>query len=65
MGTIIGACLGAGIGSIAGDKWAGRHWKPSLASGTGAAVGKLGGTLAKVAIACVMWVASLFALFGG
>lgn len=65
IGTLIGACVGAAVGSIAGDKWAGREWKPSLFSGTGAAVGKLGGTIAKVVIACVMWVASLFALFGG
>jgi len=65
IGTLIGACVGAGVGSLVGDKWAGRDWKAALTSGTGAAVGKFGGTVAKVAIAMAMWVASLFALFGG
>ena len=65
VGTLAGACVGAGVGSLAGDKWAGRQWKAAMTSGTGAALGKLGGTLAKVVVAGVMWVASLFALFVG
>lgn len=65
VGTLIGACVGAGAGSLVGDKWAGKNWKAALISGTGAAVGKFSGTVAKVALAGVMWIASLFALFGG
>lgn len=65
IGTLAGACVGAGLGSLGGDKWAGRQWKAAVTSGTGAALGKLGGTLAKVVVAGVMWAASLFALFAG
>lgn len=65
VGTLVGACVGAGAGSLLGDKWAGRKWKAAFTSGTGAALGKLGGTLAKVAVAGVMWATSLFALFVG
>lgn len=65
IGTLVGACVGAGAGSLLGDKWAGREWKAAFTSGTGAALGKLGGTIAKVAVAAVMWIASLFALFVG
>lgn len=65
IGTLIGACLGAGIGSLLGDKWAGRDWQAAYTSGKGAALGKLGGTIAKVGVAGAMWAVSLIALFAG
>ncbi len=55
VGTILGACLGAAVGSILGDRWAGRTWRRAIETGKGAAWGRLWGTIAKVAVAAVMW----------
>lgn len=55
VGTIAGACIGAGLGAGTGDLMRGRTLKEARSVGTGAAVGKLGGTLGKVAVAVLMW----------
>ena len=49
VGTLIGACLGAFAGSVLGDLWAGRPAHLSVKSGRGAAIGRLWGTVAKMA----------------
>jgi len=49
-GTLIGACLGAFAGSLLGDLWAGRPMLRSIQAGQGAAVGRLWGTVAKMAV---------------
>ncbi len=64
VGTILGACIGAGVGSITGDILRGRELRQAGLAARGAAVGKLWGTLAKIAIAATMWfIATLALLF--
>jgi uncharacterized protein YqgC (DUF456 family) len=64
VGTLIGACLGAFAGSLIGDLWAGRPLFPTFETGWGATVGRLWGTVAKLAIGgmilVILAVASLF-----
>lgn len=50
VGTLVGACLGAFAGSVLGDLWAGRPAHVSVEAGRGAAIGRLWGTVAKMAI---------------
>ena len=55
VGTIAGACAGSALGSMTGDRWAGKAWHETIDAGKGAAVGRLWGTIGKVAVAVVMW----------
>jgi uncharacterized protein YqgC (DUF456 family) len=63
IGTLIGACLGAFAGSLIGDVWAGRPLVPSLEAGWGAAVGRLWGTVSKLAIGATIAVVLALALW--
>lgn len=49
-GTLIGACLGAFAGSVVGDLWAGQPLGRSVEAGSGAAVGRFWGTVAKMVV---------------
>ena len=65
LGTLVGAMAGAFLGAFVGeathpDMRSHRH---RLRAALGAAVGKLGGTLAKLAIGAVMWVLLVRAAF--
>jgi hypothetical protein len=62
LGTVLGACVGAGLGSILFDRSAGLEWGAALRAGGGAATGRLVGSLAKIAVAVAMWVVVLVAL---
>ena len=55
VGTLVGASLGAGAGSILGDLWAKQPLVQSFKAGGGAAVGKFTGAVMKLAIAIAMW----------
>jgi len=50
VGTLLGASVGAFAGSMLGDLWAGRPAELSVESGRGAAIGRLWGTVAKMAV---------------
>lgn len=50
VGTLIGACVGAFAGSIMGDLWAGQPLAQSVDAGSGAAVGRLWGTISKMVV---------------
>ena len=63
VGSIIGACLGAFAGALIAETAGGQSLKPSLQIGTGAAVGRLLGTIAKLVIAVVMWIVATVAIF--
>ena len=55
VGTLIGASLGAGAGSMLGDAWAGRNFEAVWAAGKGAAIGKFAGSVGKLGIAVTMF----------
>jgi hypothetical protein len=55
FGTLIGACVGAGLAAMLGDHWAGRSWAQVKVAGKAAAHGRLWGTLGKIVIATIMW----------
>ncbi|MEM7626727.1 MAG: DUF456 family protein [Planctomycetota bacterium] len=63
VGTLLGAGVGAGVGALLGDKWAGREWGEAWKGAGGAAVGKLSGAAAKLAIAAAMWLVAAVMLF--
>ncbi len=50
LGTLVGACAGAFAGSLLGDAMAGRALGDSVDAGRGAAIGRLWGTISKMAI---------------
>lgn len=56
VGTLLGASLGAGAGSMIGDAWAGRDFEAVWAAGKGAAIGKFAGSVGKLGIAITMFV---------
>lgn len=63
VGTLLGAAAGGGFGALAGDRWAGRGWRPSLKAAGGAAVGKVTGTLLKMLAGVAQWVTAAVALW--
>jgi uncharacterized protein YqgC (DUF456 family) len=65
VGTLLGAMIGAFAGAFVGEATgpAARGREHNLRAAFGAAVGKLGGTLAKLAIGAVMWVLLVSAAF--
>jgi uncharacterized protein YqgC (DUF456 family) len=62
VGTLAGACAGAGLGALGFTRASGSSWDDSRDIGIAAAKGRFWGTLAKVGIACVMWFVSLLAV---
>jgi uncharacterized protein YqgC (DUF456 family) len=65
VGTLLGAMLGAFLGAFVGEATGpeARTREHNLRAALGAAAGKLGGTLAKLAIGVVMWLLLVRAAF--
>jgi uncharacterized protein YqgC (DUF456 family) len=63
VGSLIGACGGAALGAWMCELAIGRTHDQAVRSGVGAGVGRLKGTLAKLAIAIVMWLVIAVAAF--
>lgn len=63
VGSLLGACGGAAIGAFVAEAMIGRTDAEAFRSGVGAGVGRLKGTLAKMLVACVMWVYIAIAAF--
>ncbi len=63
VGPLLGACLGAFVGALCGDLWAGRPLWQSLKAGRGAAVGRLWGTVVKLAAGAIIVVLLAIAAF--
>jgi len=56
LGAVLGGAIGAFVGAYVGEWHAGRAESDRFAAGHGAFVGKLWGTLAKLAAGAIMWV---------
>jgi uncharacterized protein YqgC (DUF456 family) len=63
LGTLLGGCIGAGLGTWAVERLCGRHPDQSLRSGVGAGAGALIGTLVKVMIGVLIWIVIAAAAF--
>src|SRR5262245_20145266 len=61
IGSILGACLGAFGGAIAGELSGGKRLTPAVEVGRGAFVGRLLGSLWKLAVGVVIWAVALVA----
>jgi len=62
VGLLIGACLGAAVFAMAIELGEGRTWRDSGRAATGAAVGRLAGTVGKVAVGVAMWTVALIVM---
>lgn len=56
IGAVGGGALGAFVGAYLGEMWKGRSSEERLNVSTGALVGRLLGTVGKLAVGAVMWV---------
>ena len=54
IGAVVGGSAGAFVGAYLGEAWKGRHEDDRIAIGRGAFVGRLWGTVAKLAIGAIM-----------
>ena len=62
-GTLLGACLGAGLVTWRLEQAGGKNKDQSLRSGVGAGVGVFIGTTAKIIIGIVLWLIAAIAAF--
>ncbi len=63
LGTLIGACGGAGLGTLAVEMLAGRKLEVSFRFGLGAGLGQFIGITSKVVIGLVIWLFVVVAVF--
>ncbi len=63
VGTILGACFGAGLATWGTERIAGKEHKASVRSGVGAGTGVLIGTVSKFAVGCLIWLLITIAAF--
>ncbi len=63
FGTMLGACLGAGLFTWIAERITGKKHNESVRSGVGAGTGVLVGTLSKFCIGCVIWLLITIAAF--
>ncbi|MBM4103437.1 MAG: DUF456 domain-containing protein [Planctomycetes bacterium] len=62
-GTLLGACLGAGLATWGVERLSGKAHDKSVKSGVGAGVGVFVGTTTKFLIGCVIWLIIAVAAF--
>lgn len=63
LGTVLGACIGAGFGSWAMEVSRGRKMEESVRCGVGAGLGELLGTTAKLTVGIIIWIIVAAAAF--
>lgn len=63
LGTLLGACLGAGLATWSVERMSGKERDKSVKSGVGAGVGVFVGTTTKFLIGCVIWLIIAIAAF--
>jgi uncharacterized protein YqgC (DUF456 family) len=62
-GTLLGACIGAGLVTWSFERAGGKERDESVRSGVGAGVGVFIGTASKIAIGAVLWLMAAIAVF--
>ena len=62
LGSILGAACGSFLGALTGECSGGREFEAALQTGHAAFLGKLFGSISKVALAVVMWFLVAFAM---
>lgn len=65
LGTLLGACIGAGSATLAVETMGGKEMHNSIKSGVGAGVGVFLGTTSKFAIGILIWIIVTVAAFYG
>jgi len=63
LGTVLGACIGAGLGAWAMEVSRGRKMEESVRCGVGAGLGELLGITAKAAVGVIIWITVAVAAF--
>ena len=63
FGTMLGACLGAGLFTWIAERTTGKELNQSVRSGVGAGTGVLVGTVSKFGIGCLIWLLITIAAF--
>ena len=63
IGTLLGACIGAGLATWLMERAGGKQHNDSVRSGVGAGLGVFIGTSAKVAIGGLLWLIAALAAF--
>ncbi|MCH2373536.1 MAG: DUF456 domain-containing protein [Planctomycetes bacterium] len=63
VGSILGVCLGAFAGAMLLELVSGRNFGSSFRSGSGAAVGRFVGVMAKLGVGAVIWIVLAAAAF--
>lgn len=63
LGTMLGACFGAGLATWTVERITGKKNQQSLQSGVGAGTGVLIGTISKFCIGCLIWLLITIAAF--
>ncbi|MCE5277510.1 MAG: DUF456 domain-containing protein [Planctomycetaceae bacterium] len=63
LGTLIGACAGAFAGALLFEMASGKPLKPAVAVGKGAGIGRLLGTVGKMAVGVIMLIAAAIAIY--
>ncbi|MHC5119231.1 MAG: DUF456 domain-containing protein, partial [Planctomycetota bacterium] len=63
VGTMLGACFGAGVATWTVERVTGKEHNASVRSGVGAGAGVLVGTLSKFCIGCLIWLLITIAAF--
>jgi uncharacterized protein YqgC (DUF456 family) len=63
VGTLLGACIGAGLGTWSVERLIGKPQDKSVKSGVGAGVGVFVGTTTKFLIGCLIWLIIAVATF--
>lgn len=63
IGSLIGACGGAALATMLAEIAIGRTEQDAVRAGVGAGVGRLKGTLAKIAVGAMMWLLTAIAIF--
>lgn len=61
VGSVLGACIGAFVGALSGELSGGKHIDAAMDVGRGAFIGRLLGTIYKLAFGLLIWIVATVA----